>query len=60
MIISRFLLSRVAEGYGIDYTLAPKPVKGNWSGSGNHCNYSTKSTRALGGRSVMDNYIQAL
>lgn len=60
MIISRFLLSRVAESYGLDISIQPKPVHGDWNGSGAHCNYSTNSTRAPMGRTVMDDYIANL
>lgn len=60
MILSRFLLQRVAESYGYDITLQPKPFMGEWNGSGAHCNYSTKATRAPMGRSVIDDYIESL
>jgi len=60
MILSRFLLSRVAESYGLDISLQPKPVHGDWNGSGAHCNYSTNSTRAPMGRTVMDEYCENL
>jgi glutamine synthetase len=44
LTISRFLLKRVAEKFGVDVTFAPKPFMG-WNGSGAHTNYSTKGTR---------------
>ena len=44
MWMSRFLLRRVAEKFGVDVTFAPKPFMG-WNGSGAHTNYSTKGTR---------------
>ena len=37
--ISRFLLHRVAEDFGIRVTFDPKPVPGDWNGAGAHCNY---------------------
>lgn len=43
--MSRFILQRVCELAGVRASFHPKPIAGDWNGSGAHVNFSTKHMR---------------
>lgn len=52
--VSRFLLERCCEEHGIEVNWEPKPVKGDWNGSGMHCNFSNSILRNAGNKETYD------
>lgn len=57
--IARYLLERTAEKYGLSINWHPKPLKGDWNGSGMHANFSNSTLRTAGDRQVYDSVCDA-
>ena len=60
LILSRYLLTKSMERYQVVVELTPKPVEGDWNGSGMHVNFSTKETRETGGKEMFENICDTL
>ena len=56
LIMARFMLFLMSEDYDIVANLDPKPISGDWNGSGLHSNFSYDYLRDVGGQK----YVEAL
>lgn len=57
--VSRYLAERNAEKYGVAINWHPKPIKGDWNGSGMHVNFSDSTMRSCGDEAVFTNICEA-
>jgi len=60
LLVSRYLLIRVCEQYGVQVSFDPKPIPGDWNGAGCHTNVSTDSMRAANGYEVIKKAMERL
>lgn len=58
--MSRYFLFKIAESYGYQIELHPKPIiTGEWNGSGLHTNFSNKRMREQGGEQYFKSIFRA-
>jgi len=57
--IARYLLDRLTEDYNYYIDYHPKPIKGDWNGSGMHANFSNTTLRECGSRETYEQICEA-
>ncbi len=57
--VARYLLDRLTEQYGWYIEYHPKPVKGDWNGSGMHANFSNTTLRTCGSQETYEKICEA-
>jgi len=50
--VARYICEKIGEKYGVRINLHPKPVHGDWNGSGMHANFSNGLMRTAGDEKV--------
>jgi glutamine synthetase len=57
--IARYLLDRLTEEFGYYIEYHPKPIKGDWNGSGMHANFSNTTLRTCGSQATYEAICEA-
>ncbi|MCH9638109.1 MAG: glutamine synthetase beta-grasp domain-containing protein [Betaproteobacteria bacterium] len=57
--VARYLLDRLTEKYGYYIDYHPKPIKGDWNGSGMHANFSNTILRTCGSKEIYEKICEA-
>jgi len=57
--IARYLLDRITERHHYYIEYHPKPVKGDWNGSGMHANFSNTTLRTCGDKATFEKICEA-
>ena len=57
--VARYLLDRLTEEYNYYIEYHPKPIKGDWNGSGMHANFSNSTLRECGSKEIFEKICEA-
>jgi glutamine synthetase len=57
--IARYLLDRLTEDYDYYIEYHPKPIEGDWNGSGMHANFSNSTLRECGSQETFEKICEA-
>ena len=57
--VSRYMLYKIAEEFGVGVNIHPKPKTGDWNGSGMHANFSNNTLRTCGSQEVYEKICEA-
>jgi len=57
--VARYLLERIGEEFNVRINLDPKPVSGDWNGSGMHANFSDSTLRTCGSKEIFEKICEA-
>ena len=58
LLVARYLLFRITEKHKVRLELHPKPIQGDWNGSGMHANFSWAYFRDKGGKDYMEKILE--
>ena len=59
MWVARYLLDRLTEKYNHYIEYHPKPIQGDWNGSGMHANFSNELLRTCGSQEIYEKVCEA-